>query len=447
MNDRAQLAYTRAAGVITAACYAAGHAAVGAPLMLFAWIWRLFTHRRPLWCSSRLDLPLAVFAVILILSAAASAYRSTTGLSVVLTIAPGAVFFGSFAWLMHRDAGARLTLLRAWAIGGPPAAIVGIVAGRLMHDRPSFPGMPMGSNGFGTTLLVASLCALGLAYRARGRERAVWMGCSLVSLIGLLATISRSAWAGWIVGAVYLTWRAYRDRPKQLAAALALGAVILGVAGTLSPRLVDRVRNPWGDFARDRLLIWQVSLRMIAAHPLLGSGPGTFKTVFDQTKAPGDTEESRMHQGHGFLSLLPRGPQEGTMGSKWSAHNLWLHFAAETGLLGLASILWVVIVATREGLRPVQLGAAEATQPIVMGMWFGLLANQFGDNTLVSVSTIAGFLLLMAMLVIPSPVTAGRGRVSDAITPALDGVRPASPAKRPVPVGLAARERSPRPDR
>lgn len=426
MSGRApQLAYTRAAAVITTACYAAGHAAASLPLFLAGWVWRLLTLRPPLWHSSRLDLPLAVFALILVLSAAVSPYPSITWLPVVVTVIPGAVLYGSFGWLVYRDPGVRQVLLRAWALGGPPAVVVGIIVGRMMHDRPQFPGMPLGSNGFGTTLLVASLAGLGLAYRARGRQRVFWLTCSLVSLIGLLATISRSAWAGWIVGALYLTWREYHGRPRCLVAALALGFAILALAGTLSPRLVDRVHNPWGDFARDRLLIWQVSANMVAAHPWLGTGPGTFKTVFDQVRPAG-------------------------VGSKWSAHNLWLHFGAETGMLGLLSIVWVVVVATREGFRSDGRWARgdAAAQPVVAAMWLGLLANQFGDNTLVSISTIAGFLLLTAMLVIPSPAAAGLRTLSETVTVRLDGMRPAPPAQQQTPVGsAAARERSPRPDR
>lgn len=425
MTDRTlQLGYTRVAAVVTAACYAAGHAAIGLPLLLAGWVWRLLTLRAPLWYSSRLDLPLAVFAASLILSAATSAYPSITWPSVAVTLVPGVVFLGSFAWLMHRAPGARLALLRAWALGGPPAAAIGIIAGRLMHDRPFFPGMPLGSNGFGTTLLVASLSALGIAFRTVGRGRALWLACSFVSLIGLITTISRSAWAGWVVGALYLTWYMLRDRPRRLAGALAGGLVVLAIAGTLSPRLVERVQNPWGDFARDRLLIWQVSVKMVAAHPWLGTGPGTFKTVFDQVRPEG-------------------------LGTKWSAHNLWLHFAAETGLLGLLSIIWVVVVATRDGFRPEHGWGpeTETAQPIVAAMWFGLLANQFGDNTLVSVSTIAGFLLLMAMLVVPSPTGVPRP-ARDFLTMTLDGERPAPSAERRVPVGpTPARPAGPAPAR
>lgn len=377
-RDAVALLYTRGAAVATMAFYTAGHAAIGLPLLLLGAVGRAVTGRPPLWQRTPLDAPLLVFGTVLVLSTVMSAHRSIAVTPTVLTIVSGAVFFGSFAWLAGRDPGIRGTLLRVWALGGPPAAVIGMIAGRLAQDRASFPRMPMGANGFGTTLLLSSLAALGLAYRAEGRERRLWFACVVVTLVGLLATESRSALAGWAVGAVYLTWRELRAYPRQLAAAVASGIAVLAIAASAAPSVASRVGHARSDLVTDRVQIWRTATAIVRSYPLFGSGLGSFQTMFDQRKPAG-------------------------FESKWSAHNLWLHYAAETGLLGLLSILWIVFAAGRAWTRAGR-AAPHDTDPYrasITALAIALVVDQFGDNTLLSVSTSSGAWLLLAFLVVP----------------------------------------------
>src|ERR1700730_7225 len=98
-RDAFALAFTRAVPVVTMPFYTAGHAAVGSPLFLIGAVGRVLTLRPPLWRRTPLDLPLAAFGIVLVLSTAASAYRAITVPSAVLTIISSGVLFGSLAWL------------------------------------------------------------------------------------------------------------------------------------------------------------------------------------------------------------------------------------------------------------------------------------------------------------------------------------------------------------
>ncbi len=377
-NDAFALRFTRAVAVLTMAFYTAGHAAVGFPLFLFGAVGRVLSLRPPLWRRTPLDLPLVAFGVALVLSTAASAYRSIAVPSTVLTVISSAVLFGSFAWLVGGDPGARAMLLRVWALGAPPAAAIGVIAGWIAHDRAFFPRMPMGTNAFGTTLFLGSVIALGFGYRAEGRARPLWFACALVSLVGLIATQSRSALGAWVAGAVYLTWRELRAHPRQLAVALASGIAVLGIAATAAPSVASRVGHVSTDLVVDRVQIWRIAWGIVESHPLLGTGPGTFQTMFNQRKPAGFER-------------------------KWSAHNLWLHYAVETGLLGLLSILSVVYAAGRAWARSGRLTPAgqDPLRPSITAASIGLLVDSCGDNTLLSVSTISGAWLLLALLVVP----------------------------------------------
>ena len=377
INDALVLRFTRAVALVTMAFYTAGHAAVGFPLFLIGAVGRVLTLHPPLWRRTPLDLPFVAFGVALVLATVASAYRSIAVPSMLLTLISTAVLFGSFAWLVGRDPGARALLLRVWALGAPPAAVIGVIAGGMVHDRAFFPRMPMGTNAFGTTLFLGSVMALGFAYRAERRARPLWFACALVSLVGLLATQSRSALGGWVAGAVYLTWRELRAHPRQLAVALASGIAVLALAATAAPSVAARVGHVSTDLVVDRVQIWRIAVGIVESHPLLGTGPGTFQTMFNQRKPAGFER-------------------------KWSAHNLWLHYAVETGLVGLFSILWIVYVAGREWARSghLPLAGQDPFRPTITAASIGLLVDSCGDNTLLSVSTVSGAWLLLALLVV-----------------------------------------------
>jgi O-antigen ligase len=382
VSDRnPQQRYTRTVAIVTMALYTLGHATIGFPLFLLGTVWRLMTRRPPLWHRTAVDLPLAVFALVIVLSAASSAHVRLASTAAALTVVPAVVVFGSFAWLVYRDPGVRLLLLRVWAIGAVPAALLGTITGAVEHDRAQIPGRGgMGPNALGTTLLLGSLCALGLAYRSRGRERTLWFVCCLVTGIGLLATESRSSFAGWLVAAGCLAWREFHDRPRRLLVAAAAGFAALVLATAVVPTIGVRTHRALEDLQEDRLRIWQTSLRILKAYPILGTGRGTYSVVFDQWKPPGSE-------------------------NKWSAHNLWLTFAVETGLLGFVSVLWLILTVFRESGR-LGRGAsldADPVRTVGTAMWIGLLVDQCGDSTLLVISIGFGFWLLMALLVVPVP--------------------------------------------
>jgi len=64
---------------------------------------------------------------------------------------------------------------------------------------------------------------------------------------------------------------------------------------------------------------------MIRDHPLFGTGPGTFATVFTQ------------YQPSGFVSRY------------FMAHNDYLHFTSEVGVLLIPIVIWMIIALYRKG--------------------------------------------------------------------------------------------------
>jgi O-antigen ligase len=282
--------------------------------------------------------------------------------------------------------GARARLLGAWAAGAVLAAAAGLFYGALARFVPArtLPGgriaIPhgVGPNGLGTTLMLGCILCLVLAFRSSRWLRAAWGAGGLLCLAGLLASGSRASLAGWLAASAYLVWRQLRGSPRRMFAAGAVGLCLVAAIGVLTPQMTHRLPNTLTDVNGNRVRIWHVSLEMIAARPLLGTGFGTFERAYDLRRARGMSPEP-------------------------FAFNLWLNLAVETGLLGLAAALWVTVEAVR-AWRPWRAGSGgvDPWRTGIVALWIGLLVDQFADNTLFSISTSAALWLLLAFTAAPS---------------------------------------------
>lgn len=394
---RGWVRYTRFAAVVTLFGYSLGYSTVGFGLLFVGALWRMAMRRGFPWARTSLDLPLAVFGAVLLASAAASPYhRLALGVTLMLIIS-GAVYYGMFAWLLQADPASRRILLRSWAAGAVVAAAVGLAysaanyvhvasSDQLAHARAAIP-RGVGPNGLGTTLLLGSILALGVALRTRGWERGGWTAGGLLVLVGLVATGSRASLGGWIIGIGYLLYRELRTRPRALAAIAVLGVLLVAVVVAATPQLANRLQTTVTDVNGNRVQIWRTSVRMIEERPLLGTGFGTFQTAYDRYRS---------------VAMSPEP----------FAFNLWLNLAVETGILGLAGTLWVAVAAvlTWRRRRPAD-DATDFGRSVLAALWLGLLVDQFADNTLFSISTSAALWLLLALVAVPGrpPAAAGSG--------------------------------------
>ena len=110
-----------------------------------------------------------------------------------------------------------------------------------------------------------------------------------------------------------------------------------------------------------RWLIHRDAIRMFAAHPLLGTGFGTFATAFPRYREFYD----RFLINH--------------------AHDDYLELLLETGLAGFGMGLWFVVTLYREGLRNLRRGRFSATAMIriaALAGCTGLLSHSFTDFNL-----------------------------------------------------------------
>jgi hypothetical protein len=171
--------------------------------------------------------------------------------------------------------------------------------------------------------------ALYGAMFARGwPSRAFMATVAVIAVLAVVKTVSRAGFLG-LVGVVALIlvriWRGGNRRWAGGLAALALGASLM-VPGTYWQvmRTVFATEAEDEDYlgagVRPRWEIWKEGLALFVRNPLTGAGIGQFEVGYGVARD----------------------------GGKWSAaHNSFIQIGAETGMVGLALFVWLLVRAFR----------------------------------------------------------------------------------------------------
>lgn len=257
-----------------------------------------------------------------------------------LASAPGGVRTLAVALASTLTVLAGLTVLNEFLLAGasdlgglsrvPKGADVGGATGR--HAGPYYD-----ANFWGRDLVLFFPLALAWLATARsGRARATAVMAALAMLLGIYLTQSRGAYLALAVAtATYLALAGRRSRR------LLWGLPVVGVLATALPGVGSRLETVTqvvqalaggGDPSLvGRVAALRLGLAMAVENPLLGVGKGNFLVVQPEYQRQDPTFAER--------TLAP--------------HNLYVEFAAESGLLGLLSwlLFFGCVVVLAVGLR------------------------------------------------------------------------------------------------
>ena len=274
----------------------------------------------------------------------------------LVTIVPAIGLAWLFADGVGRSERNRRHALMAIALSGLVGALylwsqeVGVDAWGWLEpwDRPPRhpPGALGNSNFSGAHLALASMPALTLAARSRGRLGVVWGVVAALILSGVAVSQSRGAMLAVGAGLIVLGARRSTRRTLVVAAvvaAAAVGVVALATNDGGSDELFGT--RTWSE----RVDLWEVALRGAGDRPVLGGGPDLFRLTFEE------------HAGDELSGVVSDEP-----------HNVLLDHLDGAGFLGAAGWLAVVAgaatVARRGGRETIAwsaMGAAYLAQAMV----------------------------------------------------------------------------------
>ena len=293
----------------------------------------------------------ALYVTVDVLAGPQDGHRFLSALLVVATVAaavgvlqtvvcPGpAADYGSPAWLYHRCNRAR-----------------------------GFFSIYMTLAGVLSLVLLANLPRLLPGARLPRWPTLPW----LVSLVGLLATYTRGAWMGFVVGVLALIPATRKGRWLLLGGLIVLGLTTLAGPQHLRQRFLT-MGDPDDPTVKERVYMWRSGLTMWRQHPVLGVGPGGVKREYESYALP---EAVKKRTGH--------------------VHNTPLQVLVERGVLGLAAWVWIWAAFYARGIRLLRRLPSEARQEraLVAGslaaitgfLIAGLSEYNFGDSEVVMVA-------------------------------------------------------------
>jgi O-antigen ligase len=197
-------------------------------------------------------------------------------------------------------------------------------------------------------------------------------GTSFISVLAIVASFSRGAWLGITAAAIAMLMLS--DKRAALIVGCGVVLVTLGLAAGGGSYLPTALRSRFDqlesqvrifnsndvlltndNFATvERMAHWQTGIAMFDAHPFTGVGIGNFNARFSQFAV---NPSFLISEGH--------------------AHNYYINAAAETGIIGLAAYLWLIVTglivslrATRRSLDPfaraIGIGAVGVTVALIV---------------------------------------------------------------------------------
>jgi putative inorganic carbon (hco3(-)) transporter len=320
---------------------------VAPALFLLTWLANRMVHDRPVgashpvtWC--------AVGLVPLVLASTAVNLDNGHALGYAVRWLPFLLLVVALVDVLTHDVDVWVALYAL--VAGAAASALGAVVSFAFLGSPRATGPLEDPNDLAYVITAAvPIVLLAVRKAVRPSGAVAWGAVLALLLAGALATLSRG---GILATTAVLVWALLRGLvPVRFLAAAgallaALAVPILLLAQDVVQQALDQKQYIAATNVDTRLLRWQAAARMLADNPLLGVGPGGFRS--------GYVEYS------GFAELAERTPV---------AHEMYLEVGAELGAVALLLFVGGIVaalVASEQAVRRRRADGAAVRDPAVL---------------------------------------------------------------------------------
>lgn len=375
----------------------------GAAAVLLLWItWQLASVEVKIRWNPLFDPMLVLFALVLLqIAFHRTAYLYDSLSELWRCISYGILTFVAVQ-LVQSDDNFVLVFGQSLAAFGSIYAVFAILQGFTSEGKIYWLIKPQAGNVYGSyvnhnhyaglmELLLPTAFVLAFSGAVQGAKRILLIFAATLMAASVFLSQSRGGMFAVIVEMVFLAifWIPQFSRRRKSAAVFALFCLVTALfLARIAPQVGSRITDTHDPA---RWLIHRDSIRMFAAHPILGSGLGTFATVFPRYRTFFD----------GFFVN--------------NAHDDYLELLLECGLAGFGIGVWFLKVLYREGFRNLRLARqypATMISTAALAGCTGLLAHSFVDFNLHIPANAAFFYVLCAI----ATASIGRARRSIATT-------------------------------
>jgi O-antigen ligase len=190
-------------------------------------------------------------------------------------------------------------------------------------------GGTIGSVNTAGSYLAPTLAITFGGYLTQGKlaNRPLSLAAFGLGTIALVFTLSRNSWFSFAVAMAIIIWRAIKTEKERQAVTLVLALGLL-VGALFSGQIVNRLTKDDRGSVESRQRLAEMAQNIIQAHPL-GVGINNYDEVKSDKYAPPELVGHRLY----------------------IVHNKYLLVWAETGLLGLLTLMGLLLTAIVRGFR------------------------------------------------------------------------------------------------
>jgi len=198
-----------------------------------------------------------------------------------------------------------------------------------------FTALNFAHNATGSVYSVVSLFALIFFLNEPEKKlKFIYSILLVICLVGLFLTKSRGSYVGFAVGALYLFWMNYRSIKKFLiTVAIFLVPVSILIFVTKTYNRFLELFQVTGTVSV-RFNLWKKALYLFSKSPIFGVGYGRFN----------DIESFNYNRIKGYPGIFSLYTDQNYFFNSSHAHNSYLQFLAETGIVGLGLLIlfWIL---------------------------------------------------------------------------------------------------------
>jgi O-antigen ligase len=212
------------------------------------------------------------------------------------------------------------------------------------YNGPMLVGLNYAHNAAGSVYAIASIFALVFVLKSHKKIKIYYIIILILCLTGLVLTQSRGSYIGFVAGALFVIWFHFRSVLKLIITVVA-GAIIslpiIFLTG-LHKRFIQLLDlGSWA--VGTRLDLWTKALYLFRQSPIFGVGFGRFNDIAYNINDYGYTV-IRADEFVGIPGLFSTYHFMNFDFSSAHAHNSYMHFLAETGIVGLGLLIlfWVL---------------------------------------------------------------------------------------------------------
>jgi O-antigen ligase len=210
----------------------------------------------------------------------------------------------------------------------------------------TFTALNFAHNASGSVYAVVSMFLVVFFLREKKRNLKILYAVMLIiCIVGLFLTKSRGSYVGFAAGTLLVLWLNFRSIKKFIISILIV--IIVSIPLIFISDAFNRIMQIFDLKEANiswRFVLWERALYMFRQNPILGIGFGRFNDV-DFGSRYNDFSFRNLHFFAGYPKIVSFFVDRNYDFSNAHAHNSYLQYLAETGILGLGLLIlfWVLV--------------------------------------------------------------------------------------------------------